>query len=519
MKDKLYNCCNCGHHGGVPRRSFLAAMGGSAMGGAMLTGCATTGATKRPALHARPVYEKKELVIQPVFHYHIPTRRNQTSWRGWGGIHNEQDVANEVEKIRGELAALVEEAEFPIKVLPIEKVNNGEKAAAVAKTKADLMLIYAATGGTGDLEAMIKPERHNIVFVRHQSGPVYLWYEIVSPRLLRKTVDELGQPGLLPFDVVVDCQDDLLWRFRSLYALKNTLGCKIVAIGDASGWGQGGQKAPQIARDLWKLNIIPVDYKEVGERIVAARADAALVKKATAEAREYLRQGGVKLNTDAGFVERAFLLTEVFRDVMGEAGAQALTINHCMGTIMPLSETTACLPLSLINDEGGMAFCESDFVVIPSGILLHHICGLPVFLQDPTYPHHGIVTVAHCTAPRRMDGKNLEPVNILTHYESDYGAAPKVDMKLGQTITVIDPDFGAKKWFGFRGNVVANPFMDICRSQCDISIEGDCDRLAREMVGFHWMLAYGDHRKELGYALGKVGIEWVDLTEEKLKRG
>ncbi|MEK7408250.1 MAG: hypothetical protein AAB225_24530 [Acidobacteriota bacterium] len=100
--------------------------------------------------------------------------------------------------------------------------------------------------------------------------------------------------------------------------------------------------------------------------------------------------------------------------------AAAGAINQCMGTIMPMSETTACLPLSILNDEGYMAFCESDFVVIPAGVLLHYISGRPVFFHNPTYPHDGQITLAHCTAPRKMDGKTLEPVRILTHFESGY---------------------------------------------------------------------------------------------------
>ncbi len=54
--------------------------------------------------------------------------------------------------------------------------------------------------------------------------------------------------------------------------------------------------------------------------------------------------------------------------------------------------------------------------------------------------------------------------------------------------------------------------MDICRSQVDVSIEGDCNYLAETMCGFHWMMAYGDHRRELGYALRKMDIDWDDLT-------
>ena len=506
------SCCGCSQHG-IERRTFLASIGGSALGAAALSGCVTAGPRKIGAAKAKPALPKRELVVQPALCYRIYKHRDATSWRPWGGLLTESDVDEEVARITKELTELAQKAEFPIKVLPVARVSSPSQGAATCKAAADVMLIYGATGGGGDIESLISPERYNLMFVRHRSGPIYLYYEIVHPRILRKTVDEYGQPGLTTRDVVVDDYDDVLWRLRALYALKNTLGSRIVAIGDASGWGAGGQQAPEIAKETWKMDIIPVSYDDLGKRIQSARADAARVQRAQAEANDYLAQGGVTLKTDLGFVERAFLLTDVFEELMAEADAQAITVNHCMGTIMPISETTACLPLSLINDSGALAFCESDFVVIPSGVLLHHICGTPVFLQDPTYPHHGIVTLAHCTAPRKMDGKHLEKAILLTHFESDYGVAPKVEMRIGQEVTVIDPDFAAKRWLGFRGKIEANPFHAICRSQIDVTIEGDWEKLVEEMVGFHWMLAYGDHRKETGYALAKMGIEWRDISE------
>ena len=204
----------------------------------------------------------------------------------------------------------------------------------------------------------------------------------------------------------------------------------------------------------------------------------------------------------------AILLEQVFLGVMKKADCRAITINGCMGTIMPLAETSACLTLSLLNDAGYLAFCESDFVVIPSGVLLVNISGKPMFLNDPTYPHHGIVTVAHCTAPRKMDGKNYEPVEIHTHFESDYGASPKVAMKEGTVVTNVVPDFASKKWVGFTGKVKANPFMPICRSQSGITIDGDWHKLLEQMRGFHWMMCYGDCTKEVGYAIKKLGIGW-----------
>ena len=123
----------------------------------------------------------------------------------------------------------------------------------------------------------------------------------------------------------------------------------------------------------------------------------------------YLAMPNTQLETKRQFVRNAFLLYRIFKDWMREHQAPAFTIEQCMGTVMPISETTACLPLSWLNDEGWSAFCESDFVIIPAGILLHHIAGKPVFLHNSTFPHKGIVTCAHCTAPRRMDGKHYEP--------------------------------------------------------------------------------------------------------------
>lgn len=495
----------------------MASVSGGAAAAAVLSGCETVTpaplAAAVPAIHRVPNLKRKTLTVQPALTCSDHTRREATSWRPWGGLHTDADISAETARISDDLKAMQAKAEFPLEIRPVVRVSDQATASRLRQGDADVMLVY---GASGEIEPLISADRHNIVFVRHKSGPVYLWYEIAHPRLLRKTVDTWGQPGLEPADIVVDSNDDVLWRLRSLSALKNTLGCRIVAIGDASGWGAGGQNAPKIAAEQWRMNIVPVSYEKLGPQIQAARADAASMKRAEVAAADYLKMPRTKLETKHDYVVGAFVLRDLFVSLMAEHDAPAMTINNCMSTIMPLSNTTACLTLSVINDDGMMAFCESDFVVIPSGVLLHYISSVPVFLQDPTYPHHGIITLAHCTAPRRMNGKHDEPVRLLTHFESDFGVAPKVDMRVGQVVTVIDPDFQSEKWVGFRGTIKDNPFMDICRSQVDVAIEGDCDVLAQEMRGFHWMLAYGDHLKELGYALKKVGVSFHDLTANRI---
>lgn len=494
-----HSCRGC-MHSGLSRRGFLAAGAASALALTPLRSFAMPAAERQAPI-------KLPLKVQPVLTYEIPTKREATSYRSWGGIQTEQDVAQEKERIGRELTSLQSQIGVPVEIAPLQTARTPDEAARIAAGSQDTVLLYAAGAGVKTLENLMAPNQRNLMFLRHRSGPVYLWYEIAHPRFLRKTVDEYGQPGMTVKDVIVDSQPELAYKLRGLYGLKNTMGKRIVAVGGPSGWGVGGRKAPDISRNEWKLDIQTVPYPELGERIKRARTDDARVRRCAAEADRYLAQKGTSLETTREFVHKAFLLTDIFHDLMDEAKTDAITINQCMGTIMKMSETTACLPLSLLNDAGYMAFCESDFVVIPSGILLKYIAGKPVFLNDPTHPHDGVVTLAHCTAPRKMDGSHMEPVRILTHFESDYGAAPKVEMRKGQRLTNLVPDFNNRKWVGFEGELIDNPFLAICRSQIDVRILGSTDKLLEDMKGFHWMTSYGNHLRETQYALGKIGVD------------
>jgi hypothetical protein len=453
------------------------------------------------------------LKVKPIFVYSLPAKRPQTSWRSWGGIETQPQADEEVARINQELAQLKASADFPVEFLPLAAIQSGRELADHADAQqADAVLVYACGGGNGEYNAIGALGKNTILFVRHKSGPLYLWYEIISPRYLRQHTDELKTVGIDDGDVVVDSQDEILWRLRAMCGLKNTVGSRIVAIGGPAGWAQPNDVMLKLIQERWKLDIRTVNYDQLGSLIKEARADQAAVERSKALAAEYLKIPGTVLETQQVFVENAFLLNEVFLRILREADARAITVNHCMGTIMPISETTACLTLSLLNDAGWLAFCESDFVVIPSGLLLANISNLPVFLNDPTYPHDGIITLAHCTAPRKMDGKTLEPTHIMTHFESDYGAAPKVNMRKGQVVTNIIPDFKAERWVGLLGEIVDHPLLPICRSQIDIKFSCDSLRLAERMPGFHWMTSYGDYVREVGYALKRVPIKWEVLS-------
>lgn len=509
-------CCPCGEHGpAVPsdltRRGFLkgTAVAGLALGGLSWTALAAAEGDDQPAP------PRRTLVVKPVLVHRISTRAPKTSWRIWGGIQTQEDADREAVHIAAELARLQAAADFPVQFLPVTLVRDARQLDAVADlASADVLLLYAAGDYWfgGFREAIVKLGKDTIVFSRFLSEPLYSSYTTVSPCLLRGgSSDRRISQGVDELDVVIDSPDELLWRLRALGGLRSTLGSRIVAIGGAGGWGIGA-KAPQLAIDRWKLDLRTVEYKELAELIKAARADQAAVERARRRAAEYLKLPGTTLETPKEFVENAFLLEQVFRGLMRRAECRSITVNGCMATIMPVAETSACLTLSVLNDAGFQAFCESDFVVIPAGMLAANIAGRPMFLQDPCYPANHAIVGAHCTAPRKMDGKTLEPARIVTHYESDYGAAPKVEMRKGMKVTNLIPDFAAECMGCFVGEIADAPFLPICRSQIVIRYACSDRLLAERMRGYHWITFYGDYQREIEYALRRTKIKFEGLA-------
>jgi hypothetical protein len=455
---------------------------------------------------------RRPLRVQPVFNCKIYQPQPATSWRVTGAIQDEAELHAEEEHIRADLKAMQASAGFPLEVMPLVTVRTVEEAKGVAKGDFDVQVIYAARRDLPVLEALADNDKWNLMFVRHRSGPLYYMYIGSHTHFLRKRRDEFGQRNMGVRDIVVDDHGEILWRLRAFYALKNLRQKRVVAVGSAGGWGADGNLAPARAHERWNMDIRTVTYPELGERIKKAQNDPATMRRALAAAERYLAQPGVKLETTREFVDRGFLLTEVFRDLLDEHQTDSITIGACMSTVMPISGTTACQTLSVLNDEGYLAFCESDFVVIPAGILLHYLSGTPVFFCNPSMPHKGVVTVSHCTAAAKMDGRQACPVRLLTHYESDFGVAPKVEMPKGQEVTVINADFASRRWMGFEARILDSPFFPVCRTQLDLAIKGDWERLAEEIRGFHWMLAYGSHLRQVGYAVQKAGLGWLAVT-------
>jgi hypothetical protein len=514
-----HECCDgAGTDFAVSRRSLLGGFGVVAAVGSLP---GADGAPGKPVAAGRtvkgePLPKGRALRVQPALMYHLERRQEKTSWRSYGGLWTEADVMAEIGRITGELRQLVEKAEFPIEMLPLASIRDESTARQVAGTDADVIILYAASGGTNLPSIVASSKTPMIMFLRHQSEPFYLWYEIAHWRFLRQNGDTFVAGNTDTQDIVVDGYGEMLWRLRALYGLANARGTKMLAIGGLLAYSEPAQaQGPAHAKEVWGYQIETVSEQQFAERLTRARNDPKMVKEAERQTDELLSTPNVALKTERRFVTNSFLALAVCEQLLKETGASNFGFGRCMGRpVIEMLYTPPCLLTSLANDAGYTAYCHTDLSHTLPGVLLRWIAGRPTFVCNTHFPHDGLFTVAHCAAPRKMNGLDYEPATIMTHYESDYGAACRVEYPKGQTVTVVIPNLRCTKWQGFRGTIVGSPAFPACRSQIEIAIDGDWRRLVAEMEGFHAQIVYGDYLREIGYALKKLGkVQWQSYSD------
>ena len=511
-------CRNCL----LNRREFIGAAG--MISGALLAGqVAVSHADSKIPDHKwdpnAPMFHiGKALKVQPVLMYQNQPYRKLTSYKSWGSVHSEESAREEAGRIEQDINRMKKSADFSVEFMPLVIVSNPEEAKKIHEKDYDVLLLFAATGGGDWFRTCVPtaPEKDTIVFVRHRNGPLYYWYESLSDRYLKSTDDPQLQNNnadnhgpITVEDVVVDETEEVVWRLRALHGLKNFIGHKVVAIGRAG--GKYAPDAPENCKTRFKQEIVEFPYDQFEKRYAKYRDDQGMMSKAEAWTDLYLKLPNTKLETERDFLVRAFLVYGIFKELLLENNATTLTVLGCMGTMFEAANTTACMSLGWLNDEGYLGLCESDFVLVPAAVLMHQITNKPVFMHNSTFPHRGLVTCAHCASPRRMDGQHYNPMRIQTHYESDFGASPKVDFPIGQKVTFLDPHYSNPRWLTFTGEVQANPEFQICRSQQDVLIDGDWKKLKQEARDSHWTMSFGDYKNEVEYASRKIGVSCVRI--------
>lgn len=203
--------------------------------------------------------------------------------------------------------------------------------------------------------------------------------------------------------------------------------------------------------------------------------------------------------------------------LLRDEGANAIT-SDCLGMVTTkVVPTPPCMAASLFQDNGVTYGCEADVMGALSLLLTSYLFDKPGFMNDPVPETvKNVLIAAHCTSGTRLNGfsEAHEPYVLRSHSESNIGVSMQVLWRVGQPVTLVRFT-GPRELIVDTGTVVANvqtPPAGGCRTNFEIAMNNveDC----RDVKGFHQVVFYGDHKRDVEAFCQMYGINHVHSPEK-----
>jgi len=210
------------------------------------------------------------------------------------------------------------------------------------------------------------------------------------------------------------------------------------------------------------------------------------------------------------------------KHLLRSESAHAIT-SDCLGMVSSrVVPTPPCMAASLFQDHGITYGCEADLFAAVSLLLVSYLFDKPGFMNDPVPETvENVLIAAHCTCGTRLNGFDQppEPFALRSHSESDLGVAMQVLWREGQRVTLVklqNPNELILDTGTIAGNVDTPPAGG-CRTSFKIAMDRVED--VRDVLGFHQVVFYGDHRRDVDAYCQMNGIRVVNSPEHAPIRG
>jgi hypothetical protein len=190
------------------------------------------------------------------------------------------------------------------------------------------------------------------------------------------------------------------------------------------------------------------------------------------------------------------------KQLLKNEGCNAITTD-CLGMVTQKKvPTPPCMAASIFQDAGVSYGCEAAVGPAVSLMLSSYLFDRPGFMNDPVpETAKNVLIAAHCVSGRRIYGldqqKKHAPYILRSHSESSLGVSPQVLWPVGQPVTLVR-FFKGDALYLDTGTVVGNvntPPAGGCRTSVEIQMDNvqDC----RDVLGFHQVVFFGNHRRDV----------------------
>ncbi len=207
--------------------------------------------------------------------------------------------------------------------------------------------------------------------------------------------------------------------------------------------------------------------------------------------------------------------------LMQDESSHAITTD-CLGMVSAKTvPTPPCMAATLFQNAGVTYGCEADLFAAISLMFVSYLFDRPGFQNDPVPETvRNLLIAAHCTCGTRLNSFDQppEPYILRSHSESDLGVSMQVLWREGQPVTLVRFQ-NPNELILDTGTVVGNvntPPAGGCRTSVEIAMDRVED--ARDVLGFHQAVFYGDHRRDVEAFCQMYGIRVINSPEKAPRR-
>lgn len=254
----------------------------------------------------------------------------------------------------------------------------------------------------------------------------------------------------------------------------------------------------------FKTNLIKIDVNHL-----VAEVDKINVES-TLEIIENWKSGFNKILVDNDSLINSAKVYYALKSIIAESKLDVLSV-RCFDLLS--YNYTACMGISLCNDDGVTSGCEGDIPTTFTMMLAQQLSSQPVWMANPSaiIKDKNEIVFAHCTVPSSFiaDRSNAE---LTTHMESGKSTAIRGPLKSSR-VTILRMGSQFNKITAVTGHIVESDMKDehLCRTQAKIRIDGDVKRWMNNTLGNHHVIVYGNLLQELEYFCDFTGVELIRI--------
>ena len=261
---------------------------------------------------------------------------------------------------------------------------------------------------------------------------------------------------------------------------------RIGLFGQPSDWLIASGVDYDFIREKFGIDTVNIDLQRLIDGIkTVPQADAEIVVN---DIIKRVKHVGEPSHSDMIEAAKTYL---AIKEICKEEKLDAMTI-RCFD-IVKTCNTTSCLALALLNDEGIVAGCEGDMQTLISMLLVKRLCKEKAFMANPSILTDNTTMFAHCTIPLSMCDDTI----IRSHFESSIGVAIQGSMPLTDYTIFKWGGRRLEKYFVAEAKAVENKYSNhFCRTQITLDINMK-PYLLKQPIGNHHVIIKGKHAGEL----------------------